>query len=439
KSGDRYEIKYNLDSAGNAAALQLLDVTRTKDAFVVIVAGEEDGSTLRVQSLVEGDSAALDETPSCEASTVEGYECTEQLTDGISLNWNLRDAAAATRRRGLRQSDQTVELYVEVEASLNAAYVSLGFGTQMAGSDVVVGYTDSNGASTTGTYTLGSYVAPSEGSCTDCSFAVRSFTTQSTGSSALVFTAAVPASEDEETSFVWSYGTSDWPVKHTKAGAVRINLASGVSSGIASPLKDEHTAHGALMITAWLVITPASAMVARSLRHIIGAPAWFNVHIGLNSVAGVLFLAGILLAFDKFDSGNLPQSHKEVGAAVLWMWMVQVVLGALRPDAHGKLRLGCIQPSWRPAWLAAHRVVAAACLICGATNCITGAMRYEDLHDEKSMLVASLSMLGIMVIVATGMEVMGLPAKAHADAVAKRAPSQELARNTSNASSISAH
>ena len=95
--------------------------------------------------------------------------------------------------------------------------------------------------------------------------------------------------------------------------------------------------------------------------------------------------------------------------AMIWLWAIQVLMGIFRPDNHGEVRFGFIQPSWRPQFLIAHRLMAALCLAGGAAQCVTGSERFNDLYSEIMHLNTSYALIATWLFLWIATEAFDLP------------------------------
>ena len=226
-----------------------------------------------------------------------------------------------------------------------------------------------------------------------------------------------------DVTFIFAHGTR-WKSFHDFYGHARVNLNTGrASTVVAQSRRDIYALHGALMIAAWLGATPLASLAARALRFgLLAAPRWFWLHVSLQACSALWFLYAVALVLTGDDDGNDDDdddddsgagfAHKVIGLTVLALWCVQVLLGVLRPDAHGKVRLGCIQPHWRPAFLMVHRIVGAALLAGGATNCVLGGTIFsEAFGGGTGLLVVACVLLSIFVLAWVAAELAGLPAR----------------------------
>ncbi len=138
--------------------------------------------------------------------------------------------------------------------------------------------------------------------------------------------------------------------KHIQSGSLTINLADGTSAPItggvgvgsggvgvdASGATACRVAHGALMLSAFALLLPAGALVARH-KWVFGdrgtgaiSPGWFWAHRGVSLLALLAALAGFILILVRFKWAGRAEAagyyswHRAVGMAAFYMMVVQV-------------------------------------------------------------------------------------------------------------------
>ena len=149
---------------------------------------------------------------------------------------------------------------------------------------------------------------------------------------------------------------------------------------IVLPTYGKHVAHGALMLVAFGFLFPMGAMFPMYLR---GRDNWFELHRGVQLLAGVLALvAFIIIISAKDESANhFSNAHERLGLAVLLAAGVQIVLGFVRPHAPS----ADAPPSQgRRKWSAAHHAIGVFTLILGCTNTILGADRLQGFNPSAA-------------------------------------------------------
>ena len=352
----------------------------------------------------EGCSAGADATPA------GGFDCASAVAEGVRISWALAADGDSVRLR--------------LDATVGASYVALGAGggasgAKMLGSDIAVGYVGDSGGPVIKTYRLPQYSAPSEtddacgGGGDSCPLSELAVAAPSGGVLAVELRLALSGSmDDDDVRLVWAVGNPDreWPAMHADFGAYAIG---GGAVALRSRKAAQFT-HGALMLAAWAGAAPAAALVARAVRW--GALAngkWFQAHLALVAAASAATLWAFFLAVRRFHT-PAGVAHAKIGVAVFAIFVVQVLMGVLRPGKNGEpKRLGVVPPGWRPAFQAAHRGVGALALALGAAACITGGMRYEALWGASGLLVAAILLLGAWTAAWLFAEVQRWPAEGH--------------------------
>eukprot|EP00793_Prasinoderma_coloniale_P003063 PRCOL_00006530-RA len=349
-----------------------------------------------------------------------GFDCVAEIIPGkLAISWATPTTPAVGRK--LAAGEASVRVRIDAHASLNAEYVAvgLGAGAKMIGADAAVAWSEDDVARAAA-YRLDSYSNPEDGSCGDggpCPFSDLEGASGADGSVALEATIAM--ADASNVVLIWAYGPR-WKGFHTARGKVVFDAVGGGSSAkVGASKKDVHFTHGVLMLVTWAVLIPLAALVARAMRWgALKAPRWFKVHMGTNAVAAALFVWGIALALARFDSKAIPKAHKEVGLVMLLLWALQVLMGIFRPNASATAskRLGFIPSSLRPQYNIAHRGLGALTLVVGAANCLTGAMRYDFLYDDSSLLLVTWACIALCAVAWIGTELAGWPARGRASA-----------------------
>ena len=88
--------------------------------------------------------------------------------------------------------------------------------------------------------------------------------------------------------------------------------------------------HSAMMLVAWLIISPAGSLIARYLKNQLPPPRWFELHRGLQVIASLLTLIGFALAYMNGRRSPETKLHAQVGLAVFIATMAQALLGFTR-------------------------------------------------------------------------------------------------------------
>ncbi|XP_010266522.1 PREDICTED: cytochrome b561 and DOMON domain-containing protein At3g61750 [Nelumbo nucifera] len=120
--------------------------------------------------------------------------------------------------------------------------------------------------------------------------------------------------------------------------------------------------HGVLGITAWGVILPAGAIVARYYKH--RDPLWYYIHTFVQFVGFIIGLATVVAGKALYDGlhVNIP-AHRGIGIFVLVLSILQVIAFFLRPNKEAKKR---------KYWNWYHHWVGRLALFFGAVNIVLG-------------------------------------------------------------------
>lgn len=166
--------------------------------------------------------------------------------------------------------------------------------------------------------------------------------------------------------------------------SVDLTGKGGSTYGSGSHLKRD-VAHGVLMALAWLIFMP-SASAAALLKNIIPNGMWFNAHLACVGAGSLLFAValGLLIGRDEHGEDDDLEKHYALGVAVIALWLIQLALGALRPNKNPEQgsRLGFIPTALRPLWFLAHRIIAPLVIILAAATCWVGTELMEDRYDR---------------------------------------------------------
>ena len=242
-----------------------------------------------------------------------------------------------------------------------------------------------------------------------------------------------------DVTFIFAHG-SNWKAFHDAHGSVRLDLRTGKAEAVVSTSRRHvYALHGSLMISTWLAAVPAASLAARALRFL--SPKWFYVHLGLHAAAALWFVYALTLVLggdgdegegEGEDEDARVGTHEALGLTVLVLWCVQVTLGMLRPDAHGAVRLGFVPPTWRRAFVAVHRVLAAALVALAGANCILGAILLESTFGGGGpTLAAAIALLVLWALAWVAAEALGLPGRkaAHGEYSVARADGAQFQPN----------
>ena len=313
-------------------------------------------------------------TPSTLSSTVERYECMHTETD-FELHW------AST---GTSASDSTRMAIV----GATVGYVALGFSTDgaMVGSQAVIGWVDSAGSATVGAFDLTGKSA--SGVVSTAAFSVGSTSGSETGGKTsihfVVSHADAPTSFNPSgtVQFLYALGSSDALAYHRSRGSFALSLANGaaVESVVPFAAYKWQLYHGLLMFTAWGIMLPMGAFVARFMKVPLqaGQPAkWYRIH-RLNQTVGVaLALVGVLISLSNSSFGILNTTHGYLGLVVMSLGLLQPINAVLRPH---RPEAGAAPSSARRTWQVLHKGVGYAALALAIVVIFMGL----DLFDTRA-------------------------------------------------------
>lgn len=115
---------------------------------------------------------------------------------------------------------------------------------------------------------------------------------------------------------------------HDGRGSFSFNPATGAAATATSALSISVILHGAIMIVAWLFLTPVGIIIARYFKPALGV-WWFRLHMALMLLAVASQYGSFGLIFSTVDSNrHLTQGyHAWLGILVLGMSVMQTFLG----------------------------------------------------------------------------------------------------------------
>ncbi|KAF8914525.1 hypothetical protein CPB85DRAFT_1298321 [Mucidula mucida] len=251
-------------------------------------------------------------------------------------------------------NDTTVEYQLASRGRRQAGWMAMGFGTEMAGSPMVIMWENSDG-----TFTLSQREATAEVLPAVDSDPPRVATLQSTLSSAAgtdaTFVFTIDANGDTEQDIIYAFGTvnpgssdsSTGFAQHLDAGTLRLNLAGTIdtssnssgSNGSSAASGDPPlrlyerliVAHGIVCTVGFLLLLPFGSLLARYLRTF--SATWYTGHwISQFGLGGPIIIAGVVLGIvsvAKAGAIHLDDDHKKWGIAIFVLYFVQCGLGAV--------------------------------------------------------------------------------------------------------------
>lgn len=102
--------------------------------------------------------------------------------------------------------------------------------------------------------------------------------------------------------------------------------------------------HARLMVVGWSILIPLGMLVARFFKiwpgqrwpEVLDNPAWWRLHVGLQSLGVAVMSLGVLLAFGRgAEASSLALWHHRAGWALLAVGWTQVAAGLLRGSKGG--------------------------------------------------------------------------------------------------------
>jgi len=280
-----------------------------------------------------------------------------------------------------------------------SGWVGIGFGSQMAGADIVIGSIGPTGISTANDYYSYGETTPQLDTTlggTDGLLAYNGqFEQTSNGPvTTLKFTRYIQSSDpyDHSLDVSKSAGTSSIIVAFNPTStaldyhginyreALQVNWASGASSK--APLPATRIAHGTLMTFGWLGII-FGAVFARYVRWLrrskVGDAWWFHVHQWNQIFWFLVIIAGFILAFVANAILKAPHltsnaAHGVLGVLVVCLAVLQVVWAFFRPhpvkDDEGRFLKK--QPCIRILWQQLHHWIGRVAMILSIPTVLLG-------------------------------------------------------------------
>ncbi|KAJ7633474.1 hypothetical protein DFH06DRAFT_1101254 [Mycena polygramma] len=260
----------------------------------------------------------------------------------------------------------TVQYTLSSTGKRSVGWMGMGFGTQMAGSPMVIMWSNSDN-----TITLSQRQASSEVQPTLVSSPPRVATlsdTLSTTSGNPSFVYTIPANSDTKQTLIYAFsstnpGSSDKSanlVQHLDYGSFQLDLTkslsassstsgsgptstgtsggsnSGTSSGGATddipltPYQRMVVAHAIFSVVGFALLLPVGVLMARYLRTF--SPTWYTGHwISQFGIAGPVIITGVVLGFKAAGpiGYKILDDHKKTGIVLFGLYFAQCIVGAL--------------------------------------------------------------------------------------------------------------
>ncbi|KAL0563783.1 hypothetical protein V5O48_018280 [Marasmius crinis-equi] len=244
---------------------------------------------------------------------------------------------------------------VQYELSATGAstpgWMAIGFGSQMAGSPMVIFWSNSDGSITMSQREASGHVMPTVVSNPTRVASLVNGLSSSTGS--IKYTFIIPSDGNTSPNLIWAYSTtnpgsssSDANMDiHTAEGVTQLNLAEGGEAGSIPLTKPEKyfIAHAILCVVGFLLFLPIGGLLARYFRTFTNA--WCRLHWIIQLLGGVIIIVGVALGIqgvEELGGKHLDDYHQKLGISIFVLYFAQVILGFF---IH-KIKLG--KPGRRP-------------------------------------------------------------------------------------------
>lgn len=311
------------------------------------------------------------------AEDVEGKECT------VTFKGQTKTFSGC-QKEGL---DGNVEVYWTVgenddeietlfRAPTSGGYVGFGWGyTEMLGSNVAIAFQDKEGNAQIEDYFMGARtsegVQPNNNqkltapdAAIDGEFVAGLFTRKLEAD-------GIPKITIGRTPAIWAVGEKPTSatslVQHGTRGRGEIDLSADSGGLNVISNRNFFIAHAALMLIAWLALTPAAVVI---MTHLKGYnPAAFQVHRGLNVLSVLVVVIAYIMAVVR--GSHEAKAHLALGTIVFIFALIQAVSGALRPHKG--------TPERKP-WYLQHALLGHTALILAIANAMVG-MRTTSVFD----------------------------------------------------------
>ncbi|XP_002964568.2 cytochrome b561 and DOMON domain-containing protein At4g12980 [Selaginella moellendorffii] len=337
-------------------------------------------------------------------SALKNFEVCHGLDERVTIAWTLHGDDDPSRKSVLE---------VAVTGALPARTGWLGWGInphslEMSGTSALIAFQSSQGAQ------LHSYSVSRQVKDDDISLSPQEqtevpFQNQSVTMEGTVVTifATIPLTNSSSTTMnhVWNFGDQvlgDSPQSHDfkKANLVslrRIDMSK--KDSVAQPLVSKLTprqrlknTHALLSGAAWGIAIPVGVMAARYLRPFTSpSGAWFYLHLMIQIPAYGVGVAGWVLGLKlESGSGNVYETHRNIGYAIFAGGTLQVIALLVRPKPYEKIRF---------LWNIYHQSIGYTTLVLGVVNVFIGLSILEPAAKFKTAFIAVVISLGAVSLV----------------------------------------
>lgn len=303
--------------------------------------------------------------------------CLRGLTGDVEVYWTIRE------------SDGEIETLFR--APTNGGYVGFGWGyAEMLGSNVAIAFQDKDGNAKIDDYFLegrdSEDVQPNDkqkltgtDAAIDGEFVAGLFTRK-------LESDGIPTITVGWTPAIWAVGkkpdSASKLVEHDIQGSGEINLSE--TSGdvvVFSRNSNFFMAHAALMLIAWLALTPAAVVI---MTHLKGYnPAAFQVHRGLNVLSIVIVIIAYIMAVVR--GSHTATAHLVLGTIAFVFAIVQAASGVFRPHKGTAGRRG---------WYLQHAFTGHTALMVAIANALVGMLTTSVFDVSAAWYVAWGVLLG---------------------------------------------
>ncbi|GAV74598.1 Cytochrom_B561 domain-containing protein/DUF568 domain-containing protein [Cephalotus follicularis] len=299
------------------------------------------------------------------------------------LHWNY-SSSAGTVDIAFRQTSTSTSRW--------AAWALNPTQPRMAGSQALVAYQNSSGAMYAYTTPI-TNTSPSmtEGSL---SFPVTNLNATYANAEIIIYATLTLTSNLLSTNQVWQEGplSGGVPAIHAMNSANQnsvgtINFQSGQtggSDGSANSRNRKRNIHGILNGISWGVLMPIGVIMARYLKVFKFAdPAWFYLHVGCQSSAYIIGVAGWAtgLQLGSDSPGIVYHTHRTLGILLFCFATLQVFALLLRPNKDHKYRF---------YWNIYHHLIGYTTIVLSIVNIFEG---FSILGREKNWRSAYIGIL----------------------------------------------
>jgi len=355
--GSTYGIRYQLDAAGDALVVKMVnaEMTRGGDRDLgeqLTLSGTLNGAgELAVTELCHTPSnsntanmkycytaagntttpntAPIPATTGCASPDpqYEGYTfLTGDSTTGIELHWKVESPSVSMKV--IRRGSGTSNGWLSVAAAPTAV---------MVGGDAVVGQASGVAQYSLNGKATSQVILLQPQSLSNTAYSATSTSATLTFSRPLAGGAGgVDIKASGSNVFLWAWGSGALGY-HTERGSVQLDLTSCSATSITVD-NSKYTTHGWLMTVAWGILLPAGALLASATRGgdaaLITVPHWPLIHMAIQCSGVVLMTAGFAMSYvatEDAKSEHFKDTHQKVGLFLFIAGWVQVLFGVVRP------------------------------------------------------------------------------------------------------------